>query len=44
MGFNSAFKDLTKIQCKQLALDNENWEEIYKQDNINNKFPTFLIQ
>ena len=30
------------IQNFKLALENENWEEIYKQDNINSKFTTFL--
>jgi len=30
------------IQNFQLALENENWEEVYKQDNINSKFSTFL--
>jgi hypothetical protein len=30
------------IQNCQLALENENWEEIQKQDSINNKFNAFL--
>jgi hypothetical protein len=31
------------IQNFQLALENENWEEIHKQDNINSKFNAFNI-
>jgi hypothetical protein len=30
------------IQNCHSALANEHWEEIYKQDNINNNFNTFL--
>ena len=30
------------IQNFELALENDNWKDIYKQDKINNKFGTFL--
>ena len=30
------------IKNCHFALENENWEEVYKQDNINNKFNKFL--
>jgi hypothetical protein len=30
------------IKNFQLALENENWEEIYKQDNVTSEFNIFL--
>lgn len=30
------------IKYVQFALENENWEVVYKQDNINSKFNKFL--
>jgi hypothetical protein len=30
------------IKNFQLGLENENWDEIYKQDNVNSKFNIYL--